>query len=360
MLAAAAAVCAGGASAATSGSAATGVTFELVSPPQCAAPQVVLGSACVDKSGLVVADKWTVGSGSAQWNVPGQWQIAYEWTVPQSIPPAGAKLTMKMTGTELIGGANNRICPAMGARGGFELKGEAQPVTLGFCAEAGGTKSDTKTVTLVPSSAAAAGTIAYLTVGAQDGPSYTYTYRAGASTPACPPALRVPASSGAGDTCEYLVRFNFEQHRDPIRGDLNEITSAGRGLFLVELPAGATGACGFAAQEPVKVNHLHEQVVGDDVRIVLSSAGVFGEACLRIIRDGKKVEAMRVTLDVFVRLSNDAECPEDTKGSLVVRAGRPFPYVVFDVCNHRHVYSPSRLSKNPVRRVSAAISVRPA
>jgi hypothetical protein len=350
---------AGGAWAARNGPVATGVTFELVSPPQCAAPQVVLGSACVDKSGLVVADKWTVGAGSAQWNVPGQWQTSYEWTVPESIPPAGAKLTMKMTGTELIGGANNRICPAMGARGGFEFKGEAQPVTLGFCAEAGGTKSDTKTVTLVPSSAAAAGTIAYLTVGAQDGPSYTYTYRAGASTPACPPALRSPASSGADDKCRYFVRFNFEQHRDPIRGDLNEITSVGVGRFGMDLPAGATKSCSLVGLFDFRARHLHEQIAADDVGIQLV-ADPRTAPCLRIIKAGKKVEALRVGFGVVVAKSTDAECERGTSGSMVIRAGRPFPYVVFDVCGHTHVYSPSRLSKNPTHRVEAAISVRPA
>ena len=154
-----------------------GVTYQLVPSTKCSPPQVVLGTACADKSGLVVSDKWTVGASSAQWNVTGQWQVSYEWTVPQAIPLSGATMTMKMTGTELIGGANNRICPAMGATAGFDVGGP-QPVSLGFCAEAGGTKGDSKTVKLVPSSASAVGTIAYVNVGLQDGPVYHYQYKA--------------------------------------------------------------------------------------------------------------------------------------------------------------------------------------
>lgn len=157
------------------------ITFTLEKAPACAPQHVPLGSACVDKSGVILGDKWEIGATAARWSVAGQFELAYEWTAPATIPLRGGTLTMKLRGSELIGGPGNRICPAMGARGGFDM-GAGQPVTIGFCAEAGGTKTESKTIKLVPSAASPVGSIAYLTIGLQDGPVLTYVYRAGTAS----------------------------------------------------------------------------------------------------------------------------------------------------------------------------------
>ncbi len=182
-----------------------GVTFQLVPLKKCTPPEVVLGAACAVTSGLVSQDAWTVNASSATWNVPGQWRISYEWKVPEAIPSRGATMMLKMTATELIGGANNRICPGIGATAGFDL-GAPQPVAVGFCAEAGGTKGDARTIKLVPSSAAGAGETAYLVVGLQDGPRFTYQYRSvvattNPGTKKCRKPTAVGASSSAAGSC---------------------------------------------------------------------------------------------------------------------------------------------------------------
>jgi hypothetical protein len=159
-----------------------GTTLVLVpfTAKDCLAPKVIVGAACVDKSGMVVADKWTVADRHAEW-APQFWKTTYDWTIPQTIPAAGAPLTMRMTGTELTKNPNARICPAMGFSGGIEARSSGKslpfPVSLGFCAESGQSASDSKTVTLVPPSSPPTAPL-YLLMGAQDGPGYVYRYRA--------------------------------------------------------------------------------------------------------------------------------------------------------------------------------------
>ena len=164
------------------------VTLELVpvTRAECAAPRVLIGGACVDKSGTFIPDKWTFGDRSAQWapgppQAAGQWRTTYAWTVPQTIPPAGAALTLKLTAAELTKLPNARVCPAMSARGGVDFRaGSAllpQPVGLGVCAQSGGTASDSKTVRVVPTTAGPE-TAIFLLIGLQDGAGYTYKYRA--------------------------------------------------------------------------------------------------------------------------------------------------------------------------------------
>ena len=71
----------------------------------------------------------------------------------------------------------------MGTTAGFGFKeSPIQPVTLGLCAEAGGTKSGSQTLTLVPSSAAGVGQTAEVIIGLQDGPRYVYAYKAVAAS----------------------------------------------------------------------------------------------------------------------------------------------------------------------------------
>lgn len=178
------ALCLSAALGSTQRRAATAVVFQLVpaTPATCKPPQVVLGSACATATGLVLQDKWIVEPNSANWNVPGQWEAEYQWTVPDKVPATGAKLTLKLIATELIGGTNNRICPAMGTTGFSFKESPVQPVTFGFCAEAGGTKSGSRSLTMVPSTAAGVGETVYVTIGLQDGPRYVYTYKSVAAS----------------------------------------------------------------------------------------------------------------------------------------------------------------------------------
>jgi hypothetical protein len=184
----------------TAAPAAAGVTFELVKPTAatCKAPLVVLGSACADTRGMIVATSWAPKAGSADWIVSGRWEISYTWTAPEKVPSGGAPMTVGMKATELVGGQSDRICPAMAVTAGFSFKeAAAQPAGLSFCAEAGSTKEDSKKLTLVPSSAAAAGETYYLRVSLQDGPSYTYTYRSVAA-PATQPGSQPKPGAGGG------------------------------------------------------------------------------------------------------------------------------------------------------------------
>jgi hypothetical protein len=177
--------------AATTAPGATEVVFDLVAPTKatCKDGLVILGSACADTRGLVLHEDWQPGGSSAQWNVEDRWNISYRWTVPASVPAKGAKLTIAMEATELVGRPSDRICPAMGVTSAFTFKeAAAQPAGLGFCAEAGGTKKDAKTFTLLPSRTAAPGETYTIRVGLQDGPVYVYTYRSVAAGPPKPAA----------------------------------------------------------------------------------------------------------------------------------------------------------------------------
>ncbi len=208
-------------------------TFTLVASPTCntAGGEKKVGRACVNPT-ATAADKWTYGDGNAKWDVPGQWVSTYEWTIPATVPAAGASLTMKLSATERIGGPNNRICPAMGAASGFGLQG-AHPQALGFCAEAGGTVTQSKTLKMVASPAQPPGSVLYLQIGLQDGPHYTYTYKGAAAAGGCKkPAAVSPTASGASGT----VHFLFNHHGVPSRGEsptlVNSVTT-GRGSFSI-------------------------------------------------------------------------------------------------------------------------------
>jgi hypothetical protein len=151
-----------------------------VAAPTCGSGTTRLGRACVDRPSI---PNWTIVDGNASWDMPGQWLTTYSWTVPQAVAATGAPLSLRASAEERTGRANTRICPALSARAGFTFKGGlAQPVVVGFCAEAivKPTDAQSRALTLLPTSAAP-GSLLYLTIGVQDGPSYTYVYRASAA-----------------------------------------------------------------------------------------------------------------------------------------------------------------------------------
>jgi hypothetical protein len=213
----------------------TATPHTLVAPTkaECEAAQAaVLGKACVDRRGMILANEWvTVQDGRAQMIHPNQWDISFSWTVPQSIPATGAAMKLELSAKELTRGANARICPAMGVRGGFALKEggvlQGQPVQVDVCAQAGGTAPASKTVTLVPGTATA-GSFVYLTVGIQDGPVYTYKYKAVAAPSKC----RALSAVGKTPECRYRVNFVFTQGgRRPARMPawVTDVATAGTG-----------------------------------------------------------------------------------------------------------------------------------
>src|SRR4051794_38918724 len=206
-------------------------TFTLVASPTCGQGEKNVGRACVNPI-ATLADKWSYGDGNAKWDVPGQWVSTYEWTIPATVPAAGANLKMTLSATERIGGPNNRICPAIGAASGFGLQG-AQPQSIGFCAEAGGTVTQSKTLEMVASSAQPAGSILYLQIGLQDGPHFTYTYKGAKAATGC---RRPAAVSPDALTASGTVHFQLNHHGVPVRGEsptlVNSVTS-GQGSFSI-------------------------------------------------------------------------------------------------------------------------------
>lgn len=187
-------------------------TFTLVSSPTCGSGSTRLGRGCVDRPAQT---NWTIADGNVKWDMPGQWLTSYQWTVPGTVTAAGAALSLTLHAEERTGRPNNRICPAMGARSGFSFKGGlAQPVSLGFCAEAvvKPTADGSRTETLLPPSSAATGSSLTLTVGVQDGPTFTYTYKASNPGPKCRrPAGFASWPSARQDGCLKTVKFVFTQ-----------------------------------------------------------------------------------------------------------------------------------------------------
>jgi cell wall-associated NlpC family hydrolase len=163
------------------------VTLRLVpfTDKDCPEPKVVIGAACVNRAGMVVADKWTLADRHVEW-APSGWRTTYDWTIPETIPPAGAPFTMRLTAEEKTGNPSARICPAIGLRSGIEARSGAAvlpvPVVVGICAESGKTANGSTAVTLIPPTSAST-TPLYAEVAAQDGPGYLYRYVAAKTGP---------------------------------------------------------------------------------------------------------------------------------------------------------------------------------
>jgi len=344
------------------------VTLELVpvTRAECAAPRVLIGGACVDKSGTIIPDKWTFGDRSAQWapgppQAAGQWRTTYAWTVPQTIPPAGAALTLKLTAAELTKLPNARVCPGMGVRSSL-----TSSVDLGVCAPSGGTASDSKTLRLLPDTSPP-GTSVYLSIGLQDGPGYTYKYRAAKKPPRCKAPPRLPASA-AGAACTATVAFTFTQARSPFRfgRDLSlpdRVTSAGSGSFSFKVPENSYGGC--SARARATIAHAHERLVAGRPRPRIERTVVRLEGrerpsagCAEVrYRDEKPLSAF-VRVRVQVASSTDPRCAVGRLGTVEVRDGLPFDFVVFDVCGHRHVYAPQAKSvESPEHRLVVRMTI---
>jgi hypothetical protein len=157
--------------------------------PGCDALQLL--NVTIDKSAMVYADRWTaVTESNAVWD-PDGWHGDYSWTVPASIPKAGAPATLNVTATDKTGG---RAALELDLSGNVAVDGGPAQATATADKTAGQpTASGSKTVTLVPGCYAAGSPIA-VTVKVQDGPRITFNYKtvpAGGGGGACPTSASV-------------------------------------------------------------------------------------------------------------------------------------------------------------------------
>jgi hypothetical protein len=175
---------------------------------------------------------------------------------------------------------------------------------------------------------------------------------------AAPPRLTAGVQPGreVQGECYFTVDFDFSQLRQPIKDDLSRIHTSGKGHFTLccddVLPIGRT-LCASRSNDVSSstIGHVHEQISEDD--LVLRLKADF-PACLKIVSPRSWI----ISLGVRVTHSNDKDCPARSTGKVEIRVGRPFPYVVLNVCEHREIYSPSKtLSKNPISTVHVHISL---
>jgi hypothetical protein len=166
--------------------------------------------------GALPPSEWTIPDqgGTVTWNAQ-NWSATFSFQMPQELTAEGVPMTITVSATEKLGGAGNSVTPAMGVSG--PVVG-GSPQTVSATARAGGTDTQSRTVTLVGRNS---GNDLYVIVGIQDGPTYTFTYlkkitpRA-APPPAAPPATQIsnadvtPAQAfGLPSTRKCVSRRNF-------------------------------------------------------------------------------------------------------------------------------------------------------
>ncbi len=362
---------AAGAHASSGSQQAAPITLTLKTPTAAECKQqnqnaVVFGRACVIKVGLVAQEFWTVNPSSATWDTP-TWLTTYAWTMPATIPAGGADMTMTLSAKEETGGANARICPAMGIRGGVELRvggaAQPQPVTLGVCAQAGGSAPGNKKVKLVPSATQPPGSDVYIVVGLQDGPLYTYKYRAGVKSSSC----RRPSALGASPRCRYRINFAVTQGgRRPkgLPGWVTDVVTAGTGTAvysdspglvddLVEkLQARVVRSMDVAKPDPDTGVRI------DEVRLVF---GPFKS------RAGTVFAPQRAQVVLKLVASDDPLCPEEDDGEPRVAVlqlfdgrGKEPDKMRLEVDGCRHQTATFTGSIGPNSAVKVVISEKPA
>src|SRR3954453_19714723 len=111
---------------------------------------VVIGLACADERALVDPATWDVGASSAHWSAK-TFGAAYEWDLPDTIPAAGAPLTLKVATADLTRAPTAKGCAHIEASGGFTFRSGtttvAQP-TLEVCSTNGSSDAKNLTVTV--------------------------------------------------------------------------------------------------------------------------------------------------------------------------------------------------------------------
>jgi hypothetical protein len=303
-----------GAGLASSGAAPTNPSFAIVQFPksECTPPKVIIGKACVDKGGTILSGNWKFGDGSARWAPPG-FTTTYAWSMPASIPPSGGAIKLQLTAEQKQGGS---VCPAMGVHSGFPLKEAGQNTQLGVCAEQGKTASASKTLTVVPLS----GGPAYILIGLQDGPQFTYKYDV-AKKKGCrrtSGSAGSTASPSAGERAAaieppFTVSFGIGHTGVPPKGEsptLEKSGTRGNGELLICDKLEAKGALASAASGKIAHSDLHA-LPGLDRTEVL-------ELTVKRGAYGADARSQKIALVVEVSKSNDRECPVGSQGRLTL------------------------------------------
>jgi hypothetical protein len=138
--------------------------------------------------------------GTASWETP-TWLSTYSFPIPSSIPAGGVTFTITIT-AEIKSTAppNTTLVPAMGLGGELVKGGNVAINTTADPSVGKNPSSASAQVTLVPDGTSPV----VLTVGLQDGPTFTYTYVSQVASlppPVAPsPAVVVPTPSGFDQT----------------------------------------------------------------------------------------------------------------------------------------------------------------
>jgi hypothetical protein len=140
---------------------------------------VPAGRGCYDPAGALFQSDWQVNEGSATWDVPGSWSAQYSYTVPDTVPPAGASLPMSIDVQELAGsgsGFHEQYCANAGTSMTIL---QSDPCARAGTDVAHGTASGSATLTLDTSGNASEGTANIVTISFQDGGHLYFDYHAG-------------------------------------------------------------------------------------------------------------------------------------------------------------------------------------
>jgi hypothetical protein len=134
----------------------------------------LVGEPEIDRQGILLPGKWTsITKSGAIWDTDG-WLGEYSWTIPPSIPPAGADATLHLKATDKTGG---RFAPAMAVTTNlFVEDGPARVDAYADKVAGPATAEADKKFTLVPGSYCD-GCEIYVSVGIQDGPHIKFLYR---------------------------------------------------------------------------------------------------------------------------------------------------------------------------------------
>jgi hypothetical protein len=131
-----------------------------------------VGTPQVDKTGSLFPDDWVVSDSSAVFDQPG-YRADFSWTLPATIPPGGADVTLTVKATDKSGGG---LTTGMGLHGNVPFTGGDGTVYASANKTAGQpTATAGKTFRLVPGSYCDTCPIS-VTIGLQGGPLITFTY----------------------------------------------------------------------------------------------------------------------------------------------------------------------------------------
>jgi hypothetical protein len=167
-------------------------------PPARAAAgdALTLTGVVIDKTGMVDSANWTVSESSARWDTS-SFTGDYSWTIPSSIPSAGAQASLRVIATDKSGGRYNGVISAAG-----DIPVEDGPAQAQALADKNGgqaTASASKSFKLVPGSYCDTCRPSF-TVSVQDGPRVIFQYKVAAPPP--PPACTTASFAFTAAKCQ--------------------------------------------------------------------------------------------------------------------------------------------------------------